>query len=182
METNYIVAPGVNTSIEKSKTTIPIQSDGTVHIMLIEYIMKNVDKSSLEKVLTDFFYFIRCSKNGVDINIANFVIKNHKRIVKWLNKNEITISFIRKVVETYFNLPENSIDKKTRKREIVVARQIAMYFSKNLTKSSLALIGSLIGCKDHATVLHACKTVNNLCDTDKRFKFQVEEIKKLIKG
>jgi chromosomal replication initiator protein len=56
-----------------------------------------------------------------------------------------------------------------------------MYFSKNLTKSSLATIGSQIGDKDHATVLHACKTVNNLLETDKRFKVQIDEIEKRLK-
>jgi chromosomal replication initiator protein len=63
----------------------------------------------------------------------------------------------------------------------VQARQIAMYFAKNLTKSSLATIGSQIGGKDHATVLHACKTVNNLIDTDKRFRGYIDEIEKKLK-
>ena len=61
---------------------------------------------------------------------------------------------------------------KTRKN-IVQARQLAMYFSKQLTKSSLANIGAQCGEKDHATVLHACKTVNNLSDTDKTFRVYV---------
>jgi len=56
-----------------------------------------------------------------------------------------------------------------------------MYFSKTLTKSSLASIGSQIGNKDHATVLHACKTVNNLIDTDRTFKSQIDEIDKKLK-
>jgi len=73
------------------------------------------------------------------------------------------------------------LNAKTRKREIVQARQIAMYFSKSLTKASLSTIGSVIGNKDHATVLHACKTVNNLMETDKRFKAQVEDIQKKLK-
>jgi hypothetical protein len=51
-----------------------------------------------------------------------------------------------------------------------------MYFSKRYTKSSLSTIGTYIGGKDHATVLHACKTVNNLKDTDKHFREQVERI------
>jgi chromosomal replication initiator protein len=70
---------------------------------------------------------------------------------------------------------------KTRKREIVQARQVSMYFSKNLTKASLASIGSFIGGKDHATVLHACKTVNNLIDTDRHFRNQIIEIEKKLK-
>ncbi len=69
---------------------------------------------------------------------------------------------------------------KTRKREIVQARQLAMYFSKQLTKSSLAHIGKHCGNKDHATVLHACKTVNNLSDTDKRFKGYISDIEKRL--
>jgi chromosomal replication initiator protein len=56
-----------------------------------------------------------------------------------------------------------------------------MFFSKNLTKASLATIGSQIGGKDHATVLHACKTVNNLIETDKRFRIQIDEIEKKLK-
>ena len=75
----------------------------------------------------------------------------------------------------------DTLQSKTRKRHIVQARQIAMYFSKQLTKSSLASIGKQIGDRDHATVLHACKTVNNLKQTDKQFKKFVEDInKKLI--
>jgi chromosomal replication initiator protein len=73
------------------------------------------------------------------------------------------------------------LQSRTRKREIVQARQVAMYFSKSLTKSSLAKIGAQIGGKDHATVLHACKTVNNLMDTDKHFKSQIEDIEKKLK-
>ena len=85
------------------------------------------------------------------------------------------------VICNYFNIPVEQIQSKTRKREIVQARQVAMFFSKTLTKSSLATIGSQIGGKDHATVLHACKTVNNLIETDKRFRIQVDEIEKKLK-
>jgi chromosomal replication initiator protein len=94
---------------------------------------------------------------------------------------ELSIDYIQKVVSDYFNIPVDLMHSKTRKREIVQARQISMYFSKSLTKSSLALIGSQIGGKDHATVLHACKTVNNLLETDKRFRLYLEEIEKKLK-
>jgi chromosomal replication initiator protein len=69
---------------------------------------------------------------------------------------------------------------KTRKREIVQCRQLAMFFSKQMTKSSLAVIGKYCGNKDHATVLHACKTVNNLADTDKQFKGYIIDIEKKL--
>jgi chromosomal replication initiator protein len=78
-------------------------------------------------------------------------------------------------------LTADSLHLKTRKREIVQARQIAMYFSKTFTKSSLAAIGSQIGGKDHATVLHACRTVANLKDTDKNFRVYLDEIENKLK-
>ncbi|MBM3436381.1 MAG: chromosomal replication initiator protein DnaA, partial [Bacteroidetes bacterium] len=93
---------------------------------------------------------------------------------------EISIDYIQKIVCDYFGLPLESIGSKTRKREIVQARQLAMYFSKKLTKASLATIGLHCGNKDHATVLHACRTVNNLMDTDKQFRNYVEELDKKI--
>ena len=105
-------------------------------------------------------------------------------IIDKLVKNttrELSVNYIQKVVCDYFNLPSDAISSKTRKREIVQARQIAMYFAKSMTKLSLATIGSQIGGKDHATVLHACKTVNNLIDTDRQFKGFIDEIEKKLK-
>jgi chromosomal replication initiator protein len=64
----------------------------------------------------------------------------------------------------------------SRKREIVQARQIAMYFAKKYTKDSLTNIGNVIGKRNHATVLHACKTVQDLIETDKNFRRTIEEI------
>ena len=93
---------------------------------------------------------------------------------------EVSIDYIQKVVCDYFDIPVEIMKSKTRKREIVQARQLAMYFSKQLTKSSLAHIGKHCGNKDHATVLHACKTVNNLADTDKRFKGYISDIEKRL--
>ena len=59
---------------------------------------------------------------------------------------------------------------------MVQARQLAMFFSKKYTKSSLSTIGSQIGQRDHATVLHACKTVENLIETDREFKKYVSDL------
>jgi chromosomal replication initiator protein len=94
---------------------------------------------------------------------------------------EISIDFIQKIICDYFNIPVDQINSKTRKRDIVQARQLAMFFSKKHTKSSLATIGLHCGNKDHATVLHACRTVNNLIETDKQFRLYVDEIEKKIK-
>jgi len=70
---------------------------------------------------------------------------------------------------------------KTRKKESVQARQIAMYFSIEFTKHSLAYIGKEIGGKKHSTVIHSYRTVNNLIETDKKYKEQIENIRAEIK-
>ena len=78
------------------------------------------------------------------------------------------------------DIPSELLQTKTRKREVVQARQLAMYFCKNYTKYSLSYIGSQIGKKDHATVLYACKAVTDLIETDRNFKIQVEEIQRKL--
>ncbi len=72
--------------------------------------------------------------------------------------------------------------EKTRKREVVEARQIAMYFYKKRTRLSLAQIGMQLGNKDHATVLHACKTVKNLSESDKDFATKFEDVQEYLKN
>lgn len=93
----------------------------------------------------------------------------------------LSIDSINQTVCGYFNVPVEMFFSNTRKREIVQARQIAMFFSKTLTKASLATIGLHTGDKDHATVLHAFKTVNNLAETDKKYRGQLKEVERRIK-
>jgi chromosomal replication initiator protein len=117
------------------------------------------------------------------LNKKTITLEVAKQITECLissTKREISIDKIKNTVCSYFGLPIDAIQSKTRKREIVQARQIAMYFSRIMTKHALALIGSEIGGKDHATVLHACKTVEDLSDTDKSFKQHIIEIEKRI--
>jgi chromosomal replication initiator protein len=129
---------------------------------------------------------------GALISLLAQASLNNKQITLDLAKNmidkfvkntarEVSIDYIQKVVCDYFDLPIELLKSKTRKREVVQARQIAMFFSKKLTKSSLAKIGQQCGGKDHATVLHACRTVNNLSETDKGFrKYLIDLEKKFV--
>ena len=75
--------------------------------------------------------------------------------------------------------PKSEKDK-ARKKEIVIARQVAMYFSKDFTNNSLKSIGFHFGGRDHSTVIHAVQSVNDMIDTDNIFRKNVEEIKKRI--
>ncbi|MCB2195967.1 MAG: chromosomal replication initiator protein DnaA [Bacteroidetes bacterium] len=146
---------------------------------VIEYIASHITSNirELEGALISLLAQSTLNKKEITLELAKQMID---RLVK-NSKKEISVDYIQKVVCDYFSLSPDLLQSKTRKREIVQARQIAMFFSKSLTKSSLASIGAMIGGKDHATVLHACKTVNNLMDTDKRFKAQIESIEKKLK-
>ncbi len=142
---------------------------------LAKHITSNIRE--LEGALINLLAQSTLNRKEVTIELTHQVID---RLVR-NTKREISVDYIQKVVSDYFNINMDQLHTKTRKREIVQARQIAMYFSKNLTKSSLASIGSQIGNKDHATVLHACKTVNNLIETDKQFRYYIEDIGKRLK-
>ncbi|MBN2683005.1 MAG: chromosomal replication initiator protein DnaA [Bacteroidales bacterium] len=146
---------------------------------VIEYIASHITNNvrELEGALISLLAQSTLNRKDITLDLAKQMID---KLVK-NTKREISIDYIQKVVCDYFSMPVDLLKSKTRKREIVQARQIAMFFAKSLTKSSLATIGSQIGGKDHATVLHACKTVNNLIDTDKRFRLYIDEIEKKLK-
>ena len=97
-----------------------------------------------------------------------------------LYQKEITIDHIIEVVCSYLSLDAERFNSAERTREIAQARQIAMYLAKQHTKAPLATIGAAIGGRNHATVLHSCKAISNLLETDKMFRRQVEEIEKLV--
>ncbi len=113
----------------------------------------------------------------IDMEHAQDIVS---KMSKTVNRT-ISIDKIQDIVCKHFSVPMEVLHSKSRKREIVQARQIAMYLSKVYTKNSLQTIGQEIGSRDHATVLHACKTVNNLRDTDKTFKANLKELELKLK-
>ena len=145
---------------------------------VIEYLAYNITTNvrELEGALISLVAQSTLNRKSITMELARQMID---KFVKNTTR-EISIDFIQKVVSDYFNLPLDLLKSKTRKREVVQARQIAMFFAKSMTKSSLASIGLQCGGKDHATVLHACRTVNNLLETDKKFRVYIDEIEKKI--
>lgn len=146
---------------------------------VLEYLAYSITNNvrELEGALISIMAQASLNKKAITLDLAKNMID---KFVKSTTR-EISIDYIQKIVCDYFSLPVEIINSKTRKREIVQARQLAMYFSKKHTKSSLATIGLHCGNKDHATVLHACRTINNLVETDKQFKQYVEDLDKKIK-
>lgn len=145
---------------------------------VIEYLAYSINSNvrELEGALISLLAQSSLNKKRITVELAKQMID---KFVKNTTR-EISIDYIQKVVCDYFDMPIELLKSKTRKREIVQARQLAMYFSKQLTKNSLASIGAQCGNKDHATVLHACRTVNNLSETDKRFRTYVDDLRKKL--
>ena len=130
----------------------------------------------LEGALISLIANSTLAKKEITIDLASEVVGN----IVGKGCNEITVDRVRDVVCKYFNIDVESMDASSRKREIAQARQIAMYLSRNHTKSSLSAIGEKIGGRHYATVLHACKTVTDLIDTDTNVRQYVADIEKTL--
>tara|TARA_B100001175_G_scaffold37838_1_gene27469 strand:+ start:1671 stop:3098 length:1428 start_codon:yes stop_codon:yes gene_type:complete len=145
---------------------------------IIEYIAKNIKTNvrELEGAIISLIAQSSFNKKEITLGLAKEIVE---KFVK-NTKREVSIDYIQKVVSDYFQMDIDTLQSKTRKRHIVQARQLAMFFAKKFTKASLASIGSQIGQRDHATVLHACKTVDNLSSTDKQFRKYVEDLTKKL--
>ncbi len=145
---------------------------------VVEYLAYSINTNirEIEGAMNTLLMQSSLNKKSISLELA-------KQMVDKFVKNtarEVSIEYIQKIVCDYFDLPIEMLKSKTRKREVVQARQISMYFSKKMTKSSLANIGAHCGGKDHATVLHACRTVVNLTETDKQFRGYIEDLEKKL--
>ncbi len=120
---------------------------------------------------------VSLNKREVTIDLAREMIDKY---VKSTAK-DISIEYIQKIICDYFKIPIDQINTTCRKREISQARQLSMYFARKHTKLPLSSIGEHCGHRDHATVLHACRTIENLLETDKKMKSYVEDIEKRMK-
>ena len=146
---------------------------------VVDFIAENVTDNvrDLEGTLVSLLAHSTLADMPLDVELAEKIVS---RIVTVTRKTN-TVEKIRDTVCDYFSLSVDAISTKSRKREVVQARQIAMYLSKQLTKNSLSSIGLAIGQRDHATVLHACKIVTDLMDIDKNFRLSVNEIQEKLK-
>lgn len=92
----------------------------------------------------------------------------------------LTVEEIQRITCEFLKIPEDLVRARTRKREVVQARQVAMYFAKQLTNHSLKTIGLHFGGRDHSTVIHAVQSVEDQVDTDPAYREMVEAIRKKL--
>ena len=141
---------------------------------IFDFLAKNVVHNirELEGALASLLAQATLNKKAITLDLAQSAIE---KLVKY-HMREVSIDEILKAVSEYYQVDENCIKSTSRKREVVQARQLTMYFAKHMTRRSLKGIGAYLGNKDHATVLHSCRAISNMLETDRRFKMQVNEL------
>jgi chromosomal replication initiator protein len=142
---------------------------------VINFIAENVNESvrELEGIINSLLARSILLKREIDMDLAERIVRETVRIIE--NKPLTIEEIVDKVCEHY-HVDPSVLHSKSRKREIVQVRQIAMFLVKKHTDISTSKIGHFIGNRDHATVLHACKIVKDLVEVDKDAKAEIEEI------
>lgn len=145
---------------------------------VVEFVAYNIKTNirELEGVLISLLAQSSLTKQDINIDLAKKTVAN---FVKSVSK-EISIDTIQKVVCEHLDITLEKLKAKTRKREVVQARQLSMFFAKEFTNNSLKAIGGHFGGRDHSTVIHSCQAVRNLMDTDEEFRDTVDDLKKRI--
>lgn len=145
---------------------------------VVNYLADNISANirEIEGALLSLKANAQYLNRRISTSLAKDVLKAYVHV----SQKEISINRITEIVCQYYEIDEKDFNSTKRTREVAQARQVAMYLAKQHTKLPLAAIGSAIGGRNHATVLHSCKSVSNLIDTDKLLKSQIEELNKLI--
>jgi chromosomal replication initiator protein len=144
-----------------------------------EYLAYTVDTNvrELEGVLISLIAHASLNRREIDLELAKQIMKNIVHDIE----TEVGIDYIQKTVAEFYHLSQEDLKDKTRKKEIVIARQVAMYFAKEYTNHSLKSIGYHFGGRDHSTVIHAVQTVNDMMDVNVNFKNSIADVKEKLK-
>ena len=145
---------------------------------VLEFIAENVTSNirELEGALLRLLAHATLNRRDIDVTVAREVLRDLIKESRAL----LTVEDLQRIVSGHFNLDERLLRDKTRKREIVNARQIAMHYAKALTPHSLKDIGQKFGGRDHSTVIHALRSVEDQIDTSGPFRETMGEIQRLI--
>ena len=175
----YLSVPDYETKLKiiraKAKRLGAVIPEDVV-VYLAENISANVRE--IEGALSSLIANASFLGRKITISLAKDILKVYVK----LTQREITIESIVKIVCDYYNIELDTFNSAKRTRDVAQARQVAMYLAKQHTKAPLTVIGSSIGGRNHATVLHSCKAVADMMDTDKQFKMQIEEIERIVLG
>ena len=147
---------------------------------VISFIAEHVNASirDLEGIVVSIMAHSTINNADIDINLARRIIGDFSNY----EKKTITIDEIIKKVSEFYGVEPAAINTRSRKREVVLVRQVSMFLAKKYLDMSTSKIGQYVGDRDHATVLHACKTITNLAETDKQFRSELNEIDMMLQS
>lgn len=148
---------------------------------IMEYVARHVTSSvrEIEGCLISLLAKVTLDNRPLTLDLAKEVVRS---VTNAPSSRQLTIDDIKQEVAAYYNQKVDLLSAKTRKHEVVLARQMSMYLAKNLTQMSLKSIGMHFGGRDHTTVLHSCQQIMNYIDTDKKIRLDVEFLKKALKS
>ena len=162
----------LSAKVEKEGLNIPAN--------VLKYIAENIDESvrDLEGIINSLM--VNSLVNNCDINMT-LVKKLMPQFVEKHSKRELTIEDVKQTVCNHFHLKVSQLDSRERTQRIAYARQMAMYLSNQLTDSSHMQIGRLIGNRNHATVVHALKQIEDMIKIQDHVREDVEELTMILK-
>jgi len=145
---------------------------------VLEFVAANVTSNIRELEGCLISLFARASLENREINVH--LAKDVLRVVVNELKSPLSIEQIQRSVCDFYSLPQDLLRAKTRKQEVVTARQVAMFLAKELTNASLKTIGLHFGGRDHSTVIHAYQAVEDRINTDPVFRQNVEQLRRYL--
>ncbi len=140
---------------------------------LAQRITRNVRR--MEGALLKVATYASLVKEGLDLATVERLVHD---ILQEEAQNQITIEKVQRKVVEYYDLRLSDMVSKRRPNNIAFPRQVAMYLCRILTNHPLKEIGEAFGGRDHGTVIHACKTVENIMEQDESVKRSVEYLSK----
>jgi chromosomal replication initiator protein len=148
---------------------------------IMEYIARHITTSvrEIEGCLISLLAKVTLDNRVLSLDLAKEVVRS---VTNAPTSRQLTIEEIKQEVSSYYNQSVESLSAKTRKHEVVLARQMCMYLAKKLTQMSLKSIGLHFGGRDHTTVLHSCQQIMNYIDTDRKVRQDVEFLRKALKS
>jgi len=146
---------------------------------VLEYVARHVNSSvrELEGCLISLLAKVTLDNRELSLDLAKEVVRG---VTNSPSSRTLTIDDIKQEVSAYYSQDVTLLSAKTRKHEVVLARQMCMYLAKQLTQMSLKSIGMHFGGRDHTTVLHSCQTILNYLDTDKKVRQDVDFLRKAL--
>lgn len=158
---------------ELSRLSVPME--------VLEFLAEHFDQNvrQMEGALNRVYTYSKLIGKPLTLELARDVLKD---LIKTEKIRRITIEDILQQVGKFYNITMLQMQGPKRLKNYAFPRQIAMYFARSMTDLSLPEIGQAFGGRDHTTVLHACKKINEQLTGDKKLKEEIEALTQAIKG